>query len=636
MNGLWALATLEVLTIVRDRTMQAMFLLTAVSALLFLPGMRYFVFDDGDDEKETPTEQIAQPKPQPTEKCGDGDWPAMYAENAELLPDDLVWPGAFVDEEAANLRMVVSMDDDIPILRLIEIDDVELSAAEKCVRAIVETTRKARYDALGLPVYPLVLVQAKVLNDEGADDTAGDDEADSPALSLLGSLLGVIAVMISGSLAIEAVPRRRASGLFEQLRCTQTRESELVWAWILSLVALTTVLCVACAAAFMATAYYYELLEHLEHGLHAPAIAAVVGAASIRTSLHASDVQSATLRWFAVLGVMTVAVGLSVYLIETPWLAALVPIGGSLVASSGYLGAAGFLSDFAAIGWTALIVAWCAHSLANEEAASAGVDPALQRRAHGNYLPEALFLTCLGMACAVLAGGAAFGGNLWVGMTFGFVGFMLLPSLMAGPVLGINWRELLPLHKPAVRDVAFAIPMTVGMLGLSTFVMGASAAVIPDNAIIRGFIETMNEATQGTWAAVAIGIYPAICEEFLYRGVILGLLMRSGNTRLAIVLQAAAFSVAHLVSLRLPWTFVFGLVMGWIRVRTGSLWACMALHFTFNFTAASLPLIITIETTTIGWTEAAWSLPLLIGLAVLPFYTRGITVADAPEGVPRR
>ena len=468
-----------------------------------------------------------------------------------------------------------------------------------------------------MPIYPSNLVGMTIVN--AAQQKADEPDA-LPPVSIFGLFIGAIALMISGSLAIEAVPRRRASGLFEQLRCTQTSEAELVWAWVASLVALTIGLCIGCAATYLVTAVYYDVLTGLEHGLHSPAIAAVIGAASIRTSLHANDVQSATLRWFAVLAGVVVTMGLSFYLIGTPWLAALVPVGGSILASAGLLGASGFLSDIAAVGWTALLVAWCAHSLSTEEAAAAGADPALQRRARGNYIPEVLFLAAMGMSCAILSGGAAFGGYLWIGVTFGFIGFMLLPALATAPVLGLDRREILPLSRPAPRNIALALPMTVGMMGLSTFVMGASMALIPQNEMIDGFINGMGELADGTWAVFAIGAFPAICEEFLYRGVILGLLLRGGNTRVAIIGQAAAFSIAHIVSIRLPWTFVFGLVMGWIRVRTGSLWACMALHFAFNISAAALPLLVTVETTTIGWTEVLYSLPLLIGLAALPLY----------------
>ena len=124
--------------------------------------------------------------------------------------------------------------------------------------------------------------------------------------------------------------------------------------------------------------------------------------------------------------------------------------------------------------------------------------------------------------------------------------------------------------------------------------------------------------------AVMIAVFPAVCEELLYRGAILGLLLRSGRPRLALVGQAAAFSLAHVISVRLPWTFVFGLVIGWLRVRTGTLWAGMAVHFLLNgsfgvwvrFGSMDLP--------------QAWFVPGLLGLLVLPLFSRDPTDEEAP------
>ena len=615
MSGLWALARLELLTLARDRMMLIAVVLTPLLVLLVLPGIEMMAEEEEEPPRVTAVEGAEAPA-----ACGEGTWPALATDDADRLPRDIDWPGPFVSEAEADLRLVVEEDEagGVPTLRLLQIDDeAGYKEARACLSALIADTRAKRFAALGLPVYPYRLAEAEVI-------TAEQAAFELPPFSIFGFVLGLISLMVAGSLAIEAVPRRRASGLFEQLRATQTREVELVWAWVLSLVVLTSVVCVLSAIAWLITAIYYGALGNLEHGLHAVPLAAVVGAASIRTSLHAQDVQSATLRWFAVLAVLMLSTGVSTALVQVPWLAALVPLGGTVLASMGLLGGWGFLSDLAALGWTALLVGWCARSLAREEATGAGVDPALHRRAQGNYLPEVAVLTCLGLSCAVVSSAGAFGGDLWVGVTFGFVGFMLLPSLVAGPVLGLSARELLPLRRPAVRDVALSIPLTVGLFGLATVVMAASVQIIPTNGVIDEFVDGMGKLTEGRFAAIAIGLYPAICEEFLYRGVILGLLLRSGNTRRAIVIQAAAFAIAHIVSVRLPWTFVFGLVMGWIRVRTGSLWACMAVHFVFNCTAAALPMVVSepMNPMDMGWADALYALPMLLALGVLPLYSQ--------------
>ena len=622
MRGLWALAILETRTVFRDRTMQIMFLVTAVSSAFALPLWELLPKGDSDvfgaalaiSEASRADEVVAPKGP----ACPSAGMPSVSL--AGLLPEDVQWPYDFVDAGDAVVQLVVSTgDDETPVIRVVSDEDGdEGEQVARCVRRRVVDAREARYAALGLPNYPRRLIEV-----EETDPPESDEAFALPPLSGFGIFMGCISLMVSGSLAIEAVPRRRASGLFEQLRCTQTTEWELVWAWVISLTGIVVALCGLCAAFYLPVAVYLGEAELLVHGLHAPAIAAIIAAASIRTSLHANDVQAASIRWFGVLFAIFALTGVSFYWLDRPWMSAVVPLGGSMMAMSGALGPVGFVSDVAALGWTTLLVAWSAHSLRVEDSAAAGGDATLQRQATGNYLPEVLFLTGLGLAGGLLGGGAAFQGNLWAGMTFSFVGFMLIPALLAGPVLGLRVRGLLAFGSVNARDLALTVPLFFGLWGLSTLVMGATVSILPHNALIDGFMNGIGDLIQTPFGAFAIGVYPAICEELLYRGAILGLLMKGGNTRRAVVIQALAFSLAHIISIRLPWTFVFGLVMGWIRVRTGSLWACMAAHFVFNTTmAVVLPYFMGEQSTEFDSTQLLYALPLLLGLAVLLLFSK--------------
>ena len=83
------------------------------------------------------------------------------------------------------------------------------------------------------------------------------------------------------------------------------------------------------------------------------------------------------------------------------------------------------------------------------------------------------------------------------------------------------------------------------------------------------------------WLVVAtLGIVPAIFEELTFRGF----LFSSLRTRLAgwptIIVSALLFGVFHEIlspGRLFPSTFL-GLVLGWVRFQTGSVWACMLLH----------------------------------------------------------
>ncbi|NJD27363.1 MAG: CPBP family intramembrane metalloprotease [Chloroflexi bacterium] len=95
---------------------------------------------------------------------------------------------------------------------------------------------------------------------------------------------------------------------------------------------------------------------------------------------------------------------------------------------------------------------------------------------------------------------------------------------------------------------------------------------------------------------LAGGLIAPIYEEVLFRGVALSAWLRSVDARTAIVRSSLLFVVAHLLFLggetageavamafvaavvRLP----VSLALGWLYVRTGTLWASIGLHMTFN------------------------------------------------------
>ena len=76
----------------------------------------------------------------------------------------------------------------------------------------------------------------------------------------------------------------------------------------------------------------------------------------------------------------------------------------------------------------------------------------------------------------------------------------------------------------------------------------------------------------------ALAVVTPVSEEVLFRGFVLrGLLGRIG-TGPAIVSTALVFSALHLDAGTIIPIFLTGLALGWLHVRTGSLWTCIAAH----------------------------------------------------------
>jgi membrane protease YdiL (CAAX protease family) len=86
------------------------------------------------------------------------------------------------------------------------------------------------------------------------------------------------------------------------------------------------------------------------------------------------------------------------------------------------------------------------------------------------------------------------------------------------------------------------------------------------------------------WAGVilTICVQPAIIEELAFRGVILGSLRRVLRTRDAVIVSALMFAILHLGILNFPYLVLMGLLLGYVRIRSGSLYPCMLMHFLHN------------------------------------------------------
>jgi membrane protease YdiL (CAAX protease family) len=95
----------------------------------------------------------------------------------------------------------------------------------------------------------------------------------------------------------------------------------------------------------------------------------------------------------------------------------------------------------------------------------------------------------------------------------------------------------------------------------------------------------------GLFALDAVVVAP-IAEECLFRGVLLPWLTTWMKPLVAIVVSALAFGVGHLyygTGVLIP--VVYGVVLGWMRLRTGRLRAGIALHMLLNAAATGVLLV---------------------------------------------
>jgi membrane protease YdiL (CAAX protease family) len=81
-----------------------------------------------------------------------------------------------------------------------------------------------------------------------------------------------------------------------------------------------------------------------------------------------------------------------------------------------------------------------------------------------------------------------------------------------------------------------------------------------------------------------IALLAGLCEETLFRGPIQKGLMRRLGVWPAIVIASILFAAAHLDLPGMPIRTFLGVMLGWIVVRTGSIFPAMVMHAMYDLT----------------------------------------------------
>ncbi len=138
-----------------------------------------------------------------------------------------------------------------------------------------------------------------------------------------------------------------------------------------------------------------------------------------------------------------------------------------------------------------------------------------------------------------------------------------------GPKIGVT---LLGSLGVLAINYAFTILSDAGNL------IFARVGVLADTAEMLGFGE---DAISNIIYFVILVIAPAILEEFCFRGVICGRLARF-NRMAAVIVSSILFSLMHMTVDQIPFAFAAGLLMGYVYLRTGSIWSSVLIHAVNN------------------------------------------------------
>lgn len=150
----------------------------------------------------------------------------------------------------------------------------------------------------------------------------------------------------------------------------------------------------------------------------------------------------------------------------------------------------------------------------------------------------------------------------------------------------------------------------------------------PPQALLDVLKDLFTDQGSLTGRVFLLVLVAPVTEELLFRGVVLrGLLSRHRPT-VAVIVTALLFALVHVN----PWQFIsaffFGIVFGWVYLRTESVWACVLAHAVANgmgVVVGALPIDIPGFTGTPDLTKAEFQ-PWWLNLTGLLLLLAGITI----------
>lgn len=155
----------------------------------------------------------------------------------------------------------------------------------------------------------------------------------------------------------------------------------------------------------------------------------------------------------------------------------------------------------------------------------------------------------------------------WVGMAGLALAYVRVRGLPLAPSLALSWPSRV--HVLAALALGAGAWMVVGVL---------TQWLLPPSPEVVRALRTMLQTFPAPVALLLFALTPALCEELLFRGLLLQAFLRRFPPGLAILLVSLLFGLFHFSLDRLLPTAVLGLLLGLATWRTGSLLPAMLIH----------------------------------------------------------
>ncbi len=159
----------------------------------------------------------------------------------------------------------------------------------------------------------------------------------------------------------------------------------------------------------------------------------------------------------------------------------------------------------------------------------------------------------------------------------------LLPFTIAAKCTGVRIDQTIKFEKPKEKTFLPFLLFGIGFCSFANIALNYASSIFQNFGIeynvdygenpsgFFGFLLTL----------ISTAIVPALVEEFACRGIVLGLLKKYGEG-FAIITSSIVFGIMHGNFEQIPFAIMVGLILGYIYVKTGSIWTSVIVHCVNN------------------------------------------------------
>ena len=158
-------------------------------------------------------------------------------------------------------------------------------------------------------------------------------------------------------------------------------------------------------------------------------------------------------------------------------------------------------------------------------------------------------------------------------------------AVVFGKIIKADFSEILPFEKTSAKKIAgiVAIGLAVSFsANYITEIFMMDFRLFGLDPTISTTLADSNSILEHIVYILSVSVVPAVSEELLFRGIIMGRLRKFGDG-FAILASSVLFGLMHGNFVQIPFAFVVGLVLGWSLAKTNNFLVPMLIHFGNNF-----------------------------------------------------